>query len=156
MSAQSRPFTNTVDHDRTSSGDWKTPTSAPAGADATVGTLLRQLMHEVPTLLSSELALAKSEARESLRSTRDGLMAVSAGGIVLLGGFIVLLLSAVYALSLVMVPWLAALIVGAIATLIGFAMVGAGKRKFAPEDLKPDHTIRSVRKDADLIRGRTP
>ena len=53
-------------------------------------------------------------------------------------------------------PWLAALIVGAVATLIGFAMVQAGKKKLQSESLRPDRTIDSLRRDKDTIRGRTP
>lgn len=128
---------------------------ASVDPDASVGTLLKELMHEVPTLVTKELALAKSEMRENLESTKEGMMAVSAGGVVLLGGYVVLLMSAVYGLSNVLEPWLAALIVGGIAAMIGFAMVNAGKQKLSAQELRPDHTMRTVRKDADAIRGRT-
>lgn len=121
---------------------------------ASISTLLKELAHEVPALVSKEAALARSEARETLRSTREGVGAVSAGGAVLLGGYIVLLIAAVYGLSNVMAPWLAALIVGAVATIAGLAMVEAGKKKFQSTSLRPDHTINSLRKDADAVRSR--
>lgn len=130
-------------------------TAAAASDEASVGSLLRQLAHEVPALVTNEVALARSEIRESLHATREGAAAVSAGGVVLMGGYLVLLFAAVYGLSNVVAPWLAALIVGAAATLIGLAMVEAGKKKFRARSLRPDHTLNSLHKDADALRGRT-
>ena len=61
--------------------------------DTSVGGLLRQLTHEVPSLITKELALAKAEMSESIRATKAGAGSVATGGAVLLGGFIVLLMS---------------------------------------------------------------
>lgn len=130
-------------------------TSTAYGVDSERSTksLLRELMHEVPELFTKEVALARAEMRENLAQTRRGATEVSTGGVVLAGGYIVLLLAAVYALSEVMEPWLAALLVGGVAALIGYSMVKAGMRHFSARDLKPDRTIDSVHKDADAIRG---
>ncbi|HEU4814355.1 MAG TPA: phage holin family protein [Xanthomonadaceae bacterium] len=130
-------------------------TSTAYGVDSERSTksLLRELMHEVPELFTKEVALARAEMRENLAQTRRGAAEVSTGGVVLAGGYIMLLLAAVYALSEVMEPWLAALLVGGVAALIGYSMVKAGMRHFSARDLKPDRTIDSVHKDADAIRG---
>ena len=114
--------------------------------------MVNLLFIEDADLLTKELALARSEMRENLAQTRRGAMAVSAGGVVLVGGYIVLLLAAVYALSLVVAPWAAALIVGGIAAIAGYAMVKSGSRQFSAHDLKPERTIDSIHKDADAIR----
>lgn len=126
-----------------------------AANDRSAGSILKELMHEVPTLFTKELALARSEMRESLQQTRRGAMEVATGGVVLAGGYIVLLMAAVYALSEVMEPWLAALLVGGVAAAIGYAMVKAGTRHFSAEELRPDRTIEAIHKDADAIRGAT-
>lgn len=169
MSAQSRPFTPTdttpgnlsdasatngsdADADR----DKRSTDTRFVDRDASVGSLARDLLHEVPALLTKELALAKSEMRETMRETKEGLISVASGGVVVLGGYLVLLFAAVYGLSLVMAPWLAALIVGGVAAVIGFVLVSAGMRQFRAENLRPEHTLNSVRKDTDAIRGRTP
>ena len=128
--------------------------SAPA-QDASVGSLLKELAHEVPSLLTKEVALARSELRESMDTTRRGVAAVSMGGAVALGGFIVLLLAAVYALGNVVAPWLAALIVGGITLLVGLVMVESGKKEFKAETLKPHRTIDALHKDKTAIRERT-
>jgi len=124
--------------------------------DNSVGGLLKQLAREIPLLFTKELALAKAEMRENLRATKAGIAAVATGGAVMLAGLVILLLAGVYGLSTVLAPWLSALIVGAAALVVGWLMVTAGKKQFDPSSLKPDHTIHSLHKDADAIRGRTP
>jgi len=124
-------------------------------SDTSVGGLLRQLTHEVPSLVTKELALAKAELSESIRATKAGAASVATGGAVLLGGFIVLLMSAVYGLSTVMEQWLAALIVGGVVVVIGLVMVSAGKKKFEASSFKPERTIHSVNKDKEAVKGHT-
>ena len=133
--------------------DESTSTAYGVESERSTKSILRELMQEVPELFTKEIALARAEMRENLEQTRRGATEVSTGGVVLAGGYIVLLLAAVYALSEVMEPWLAALLVGGVAALIGYAMVKAGMRHFSARDLKPDRTIDSVHKDADAIRG---
>ncbi|MGN2250413.1 phage holin family protein [Frateuria sp. GZRe14] len=124
--------------------------------DVSIGGLLKQLAREIPMLFTKELALAKAEMRENLRATKAGVAAVATGGAVMLAGLVILLMAGVYGLSTVLAPWLSALIVGAAALLVGWVMINAGKKQFEPGSLKPDHTIHSLQKDADAIRGRTP
>ncbi len=121
--------------------------------DSSVGGLLRQLTREVPSLFTKELALAKAELSESMRATKAGAASVATGGAVLLAGFIILLMSAVYFLSTLMEPWLAALIVGGVVVVIGLIMVSAGKKKFEASSFKPDRTIHSLHKDKEVVRG---
>lgn len=124
--------------------------------DTSIGGLLKQLAREIPMLFTKELALAKAEMRENLRATKAGVAAVATGGAVMLAGLIVLMMAAVYGLGTVLPLWGSALIVGAAGLIIGWLMVTAGKKQFEPDALKPDHTIHSLQKDADAIRGRTP
>ncbi len=148
MNAQTAPRNDGFGFDATTD-------STATAQDASVGSLLKELAHEVPSLLSKEIALAKSEARESLHATKEGVAAVSMGGAVAVSGFIVLLLAAVYALSNVLAPWLAALIVGGATLAGGLAMVEAGKKKFDAGSLKPDRTMDSLHKDKTALQGRT-
>jgi len=123
--------------------------------DTSVGGLLQRLTYEVPSLITKELALAKAEISESFRATKAGAGSVATGGAVLLGGFIVLLMSAVYGLSNVVELWLAALIVGAVVVVIGIIMVSAGKKKFEASSFKPERTIHSLNKDKEAVKGHT-
>lgn len=135
--------------------DQPTTTTTRTENDTSVGGLLRQLTHEVPSLITKELALAKAEITESLRATKAGAASVATGGAVLLGGYIMLLMSAVYGLSNIMEPWLAALIVGVVVVVIGMVMVSAGKKKFEASSFKPERTIHSMNKDKEAVKGHT-
>ncbi|RON24788.1 hypothetical protein BK660_03725 [Pseudomonas brassicacearum] len=131
------------------------PSPAPVpDPDVSVVGLLRQLAREVPALFTKELALAKAELQASLTTLKAGIAGVASGAIVLMAGFIILLMSAVYGLSLVMAPWLAALIVGVVVMIIGFAMLQAGKKQFEPSHLKPDRTLDALNKDQEALRRR--
>ncbi|WP_332767215.1 phage holin family protein [Pseudomonas koreensis] len=120
--------------------------------DASVTGLLRQLSREVPALFTKELALAKAEFQSSLNTLKAGVAAVAGGAIVLLAGLIILLMSAVYGLSMFMAPWLAALIVGVVVMIIGFVMVQSGKKQFEPSHFKPDRTLDALNKDQEALR----
>lgn len=114
--------------------------------------LIRQLGREVPSLLTKELALAKVEITESINATKAATASMAAGGAVLLAGLIILLQAAVYGLSQVMEAWLAALIVGVVVMAVGYMMVQAGKKKFAPTSFKPERTMHSLQKDKEAIK----
>ncbi|WP_397453679.1 phage holin family protein [Pseudomonas sp. NA-150] len=127
------------------------PMPVPDTEVSVVG-LLRQLSREVPALFTKELALAKAELQVSIMTLKAGIAAVASGAIVLLAGFIILLMSAVYGLSIVMAPWLAALIVGVVVMIVGFAMLQSGKKQFEPSHLKPDRTLEALNKDKEALR----
>ncbi|KFE50174.1 phage holin family protein [Pseudomonas syringae] len=114
--------------------------------------LIRQLAHEVPALLSKELALAKAEIKQTVETAKAGIAAVGVGAIVMLAGLIIVLLSAVYALATIMQPWLAALIVGVVAMVVGFIMIQSGKKQFDASNLTPERTVNSLQKDKDAIQ----
>lgn len=128
------------------------PTPRSTEGDTSVVGLVKQLVHEVPALFTKELALAKAELGESLRTTKAGVAGVAAGAIVLLAGFIVLLMGVVYFLSQYLTPWAAALLVGAVVMVIGFIMLQSGKKQFEPSHFTPDRTVNSLQKDKDAVR----
>ncbi|TBU93977.1 phage holin family protein [Phytopseudomonas dryadis] len=114
--------------------------------------LLRQLTREIQVLFTKELALAKVELNQSLQATKAGIAAIAGGAIVLLSGFLMLLLSAVYGLSTIVAPWLAALIVGVVVILIGLAMLKIGQKQFAPSQLTPERTLDALQKDKEAVQ----
>ncbi|WP_122666433.1 phage holin family protein [Pseudomonas viridiflava] len=128
-----------------------TPNTPPEGDTSALG-LIRQLAHEVPALLSKELALAKAEVRESIQAAKAGVAAVGGGAVVMFAGLVIVLLAAVYALANIMQPWLAALIVGVVAMVIGFIMIQSGKKQFDASNMTPERTVSSLQKDKDAIQ----
>ncbi len=127
----------------------------PRGSQS-VATLLRRLVRELATLLRQEFALASAELTHGLRTIAAGAVAVIAGGVVLFAGILVLLSSAVLGLSLLMSPWLAALVVGCAVSIAGIVALSVGVHHFRPDSLKPQRTTRSLSKDTAVLLRRMP
>jgi uncharacterized membrane protein YqjE len=128
------------------------PPRANGDSDTSVLSLIRQLTHEVPALISEELALAKAEIRSSVATAKAAAAALAGGMVIMLAGLVILLLAAVYALAMFMAPWLGALIVGVIAMIVGFVMVQSGKKHLEATQLAPERTMNSLHKDKDAIQ----
>lgn len=126
---------------------------APDNESSLVG-LLRQLTREVPALFTKELALAKAELMDALDSSKTAMTSIALGGAVMLAGLLMLLLAAVYGLSLYLQPWLAALIVGVVVMAIGYGMVQTGEKKMEGTSLKPEKTLHSLNKDKEMLTRR--
>lgn len=121
----------------------------------TIPDLVRNLATDLSSLLGKELQLAKAEIRESASAVQTAVGAVATGAAIAVAGLVVLLTSAVYGLSNVVDPWLAALIVGAAALLVGYMMVRAAKEKMSAHSLVPDRTAESVKKDKETLKRAT-
>jgi hypothetical protein len=115
--------------------------------------LLRRLFDDVSTLFAQELALLKAETTESIGDLKAAAVSMAMGGAVAFMGLFFLLLSAVYGLSNVVDPWLAALIVGGVVTLIGVIMLMSGSKKMEPKAVAPSRTAASLRKDTQMVKG---
>jgi hypothetical protein len=115
--------------------------------------LLRRLVGDVGLLFAQELALLKAETTEAIGDLKAATVSIAMGGAVAFMGVFFLLLSAVYGLSLVVDPWLAALIVGGVVTLIGVIMLATGRKKLEPGAVAPRRTAESLRKDSQMIKG---
>lgn len=115
--------------------------------------LLSQLVNEATTLFSKELTLARVEVSESISEAKKGMASMISGGSVLYAGFLFLLLAAVVGLAQVVEFWLSSLIIGGVVAIIGLIMVQSGKKKMEPSSLKPEHTLNSLEKDQQAVRG---
>lgn len=127
----------------------------PGGEPAKIYSLVKHLVDDGALLIRKELALAASEVSRSVQDTRKGVAGLLSGTVVLNAGFIFLLAAATIGLAQVMEPWMAALIVGVVTTVVGLVMVQAGKKKLEPSSFKPERTMEEMRKDKDSIRGVT-
>jgi hypothetical protein len=122
---------------------------------ASTPSLLRRLAGDVSSLFAQELALLKAEMNRSIGDFKAATASIAIGGSIAFMGAFFLLLSAVYGLSNVVDPWLAALIVGGAVTLIGLIMLATGRRKLEPSAMAPRRTAAALRKDAQMIKGVT-
>lgn len=124
------------------------------GSDS-IADLIRDLATDLSTLLGKEIQLAKAEVGESVSEVQTAVGAIATGAAIAMAGLVVLLMSAVYGLSNVVDPWLAALIVGALALLIGYVMVHSAKGKMSASAMVPDRTLASAHKDKETLQRAT-
>ena len=92
--------------------------------------VLRDIVGNLQDLVRSELLLAKTELKEQ---AADAVKVALTYGIGLMSGFYgigLLLLAAVYGLTMIMAAWLAALLLGAVLTLMAIALMSAGKNQW--------------------------
>lgn len=112
----------------------------------------RDLIQETTTLFHQEVELARAELNEKVDRARSGVASMAVAGGLTLSGIIILLFAAVFALGLVMDLWLASLILGGGATVLGLIVFGAARAALSPEALRPERTLRTLRRDTDLAR----
>jgi hypothetical protein len=121
-------------------------------SDRSVAGLLSELADETGILVHQEIALFKAEIQENLRRLGIGAGALMAGGLIAFTGWLALTAAAILGLSLVLAPWLAALIVGAVMITLGAGLLLFSKSRLRSETLVPRRTLSSLREDRAWIR----
>jgi hypothetical protein len=119
-----------------------------------IATLVAELARLFGLLIRQEAALLKAEMVEhfSRLGTRSGMVI---GGVLLaFAGLLYLMAAATLALAMVVQPWLAALIVAAVALTLGIALFCVGRLAFRPAHLAPERTFRSLKENVEWFRGR--
>lgn len=122
-------------------------------ANRSLAGLFADLARDMTGLLRSELELAKTEMSRKAGQAAGGVAFLAAGGFVAFAGLLVLLACAVLALSLVVQPWLAALIVGVATVGLGVALMLVGRSRLRPGNLQPNRTLGTLRDDKDWARS---
>jgi uncharacterized membrane protein YqjE len=114
--------------------------------------ILEDIVSNLTQIVQAEFRLAKTELKEGAEKVAGpGAMLGAAVALGLYGlGF--LLLAAVYALTLVMAGWLAALIVGGVLAVAAGILISAGGMKLKRANLTPDKTIRTLEEDVQWAK----
>jgi uncharacterized membrane protein YqjE len=129
------------------------PRPPGTGTEPSISDLVRQLAQDSTTLIRQEVALAKSEMRENVRTAARDMSMIAVGGAIagvgmlVLTAFLVLLLG-----SLLQNYWLAALIVGLVFVIIGGVMAWSNLNRLRSADLKPEQTIDSLKEDKQWMQ----
>jgi uncharacterized membrane protein YqjE len=129
---------------------WTAPGSGPRPS---MGELFSRLSEQTSRLVRSEIELAKSELSRKAKAGAIG--AGLLGGAALFGffAFAVLIATVILALSNVLEPWLAALIVAVVLLLIAGVLAFLGKKsldKGVPP--KPERTAENVKQDVEAVK----
>ena len=116
-----------------------------AQRERSLAEVLQDIVANVQDIVRSELRLASVEIRQELVKAVNAGKVAAAGGMLALFSLAFLLLAAVYALALVMAPWLAALTVAVVLAIAGLILISAGNKRMKLVHLKPEKTVASIR-----------
>jgi hypothetical protein len=134
----------------------------PPKDDRSLAALFTDVRRDLSALVRQEIALARAEALEKVDQARTGAIALGAGGVVALVGLYFLFQALAFGVAALLdgwlggqiAVWLAPLLVGLLAVLIGGAALRKGLRNLRTTSLAPRQTARSLQRDAELIKER--
>ena len=122
-------------------------------ADArSFGQLLSDLGSDLARLVRGEAELIRAEMRSKGKELAKAGAEFAAGAILLLAALMILLQALVLALSKVMDPVWASLLVGVGVAIVGAVMLRTGAKTAQASNLAPERAQAQFRKDAQLIK----
>ena len=119
--------------------------------DRPIKSLLAEVFTGINTLIREEMRLVQAESSEKLSEAMTGFVSLLVGLLVAFTALIVLLQALVLALSNVMAPTYAALLVGGVVVLVAFILIQQGQSKIKAGNLMPERTMRSMREDREMV-----
>lgn len=121
--------------------------------DRSLGELFAELARETGTLVRQELRLAGTEVSQRVTGVGKDVGLLTVGAVVIHAGFLAVVAAIILGLGdLGLSWWLAALIVGLVLAVIGYALVGRARSTIQRADILPRHTMDSVREDQEWMK----
>jgi xanthine/uracil permease len=114
--------------------------------------LISTLTGDLANLVRKEGELVRTEVTEKVQQVASAGQTLSIGAALLLGAFLVLLQALVLALSKVMDPLWASVVVGVAVGLVGYSLIKGAMKHVRPAELAPDRTARQLQKDAQFVK----
>jgi len=119
--------------------------------------LFSDLWRETSTLVHEEAELAKAEMSEKVSQLSTGVVELAIGGLIVFAGFIVTLIALSNGLAHFLpeeqADWLAPLIVGVVVMVFGIISLLRGRSNMKAQNLTPERTMESLRRDARMVKG---
>jgi nitrate/nitrite transporter NarK len=130
-------------------------TAAEPPGETSVGQLISEISDDLSTLFRQEVELAKAEVRQEAR--KAGKAAGMLGGAGFAGYMVALLLTLalVAALSNVMDPGWAALLVAVVWAVIGAVLYMTGRQRLRTVSPVPRQTVETLKEDAQWLKNPT-
>lgn len=131
----------------------KEPANLPT-PQKSLGELFADLSTQISALVRQEVQLAKTEITAKVGGLAKGAAFLGVAAFMGIAAFFVLLLAAIYALSLVLPSWAAALIVAVVLLIIAgiAAFIGLGTLKKATPPL-PEKTIETLKETPQWLKN---
>jgi len=117
-----------------------------------LGELLGDLASQSASLVRDEVALARQEIREKLKTFQAAMMVIAIGGVLALASVLTLFASAILALAEYLKPWQSALVVGLAITVIASVIIIAGIAQLKRANFKPEQTLETLEENKEWLR----
>ena len=123
-----------------------------AKEERSLSVLFIEFADEITLLIRQEADLIKVEISEKFSQLGLGLALVMTGCVLASAGLLVLLASAVLALAHLVPSWVAALIVGLMISLTGFAFLLSGRNALKPKNMALRRTAHTFNMEKELVK----
>jgi Putative Actinobacterial Holin-X, holin superfamily III len=118
----------------------------------TIPELVSALTADLANLVRKESELVRAEISEKISDATHAGAWMGVGVALLLGAFLVLLEALVLALSKMMDPLWASIVVAVVVGGAGFLLIRTTLAKVRPGNLAPDRSVRQIGKDARMVK----
>jgi hypothetical protein len=116
--------------------------------------VLHDIVGNVQEIVRSEIHLATAEIRQEGKKAALGARVFGAGALLCAYAGGVLVLALVYALSLVVAPWLAAAAVAVATGILGGTLILLGKKQLQQVDMPPPRTTDTLKENIEWAARR--
>jgi hypothetical protein len=125
-----------------------------ATGERSIGEILQDVLRNLQEIVRSEVRLAKTEAREELIKAKTAALFVAVGALCSIFTVFFLLLAAVYALTLVVPNWAAAVIVAVVVLAVAAVTLVAGLKQIKRVHPAPAKTVETIKENVAWAKQR--
>ena len=122
--------------------------------ERSVSDVLQDIFGNVQEIVRSEVRLARAEIKTEAGKTATAAKSLVVGAILGFYAGGLLLIAGVYGLSMVLAPWLAALVVGGFLAVVAATLISVGRERMRLVN-KPEKTIKTMKEDVQWLRDQT-
>jgi hypothetical protein len=122
------------------------------GGERSIAEVLTDIVRNAQEIVRAEIRLARLEAWAEIKTAGQGAIWFAAGGIVSLLALVLLSMAGVYALAMVVALWIAALIMAAVAAVIGGLLIAAGLKQMRKVTLAMPRTVAAIKGSVEWAR----
>lgn len=121
--------------------------------ERSLGELFADLARETGTLVSREVALARTEMTEKAAQVGKDVAFLAVGGLIAYAGLLAIIAAIILVLAANGVPlWVSALVVGLAVAVIGYVLVQRGLTALKRQDFVPRQTLETLKDDTQWAK----
>jgi phage shock protein PspC (stress-responsive transcriptional regulator) len=120
-----------------------------------IADVLEDIAANVQGIIRAEIRLARTETKEEITVLRGAAGMMAGGAIASLFTVSLLLLTILFALSIVMPLWAAALLLFLVMTVVSFTLLILGKRRLKAVQTTPKKTIETIKENVQWVKNQS-